>query len=183
MLFKVLFASVAALALAACATPSSYHAFADGEGGYAEQRIAPDLWRIEYRGADSEPADVVERYMLRRAAELTLASGFEWFIQLDMSAAREAEVVVEAMPARASAEAVWRPRWRRRSLSRWTDWDPRGAEASESLAQRTYEATRVVASADIQMGCGDTPPGAFNAEAVLRAESGGVTAHGGSTTR
>lgn len=158
---------VAALLLSACATPRVDHASSGDESGYAERRIGLVTWRLEYRGENADSVHAVERHMLRRAAELTLASGFEWFVQTESSATTENEIVVEGVAPRVSQGAVWRPRWRQRSLSRWTDWEPRGAPPQAEPPPRSFEIERVIASADIVMGCSTPPSGAYHARAVL----------------
>ena len=81
MRVKRLISGFAILALAACAAvgPASYGP-ADEKGfGYEETRIEANRFRIVYNGSGGMPPEIVEDYALRRAAELTLAEGFEWF--------------------------------------------------------------------------------------------------------
>jgi hypothetical protein len=155
----------AALALAACATPSAYHARAEDQTGYAERQLSAEAWSVEYRGDRFDSADAVERHMLRRAAELTLQNGYDWFSQRD--AMVESEIVVEARAPQASIAAVWRPRWRRQSRFEWTDWDPRGAQPTDRAPPPPPASERFSAQAEIVMGRAPAPPGAFDARAVL----------------
>jgi hypothetical protein len=75
----VALACLAALALAACATPTMYGP-ADANGyGYREQRIESDRFIVTFRGNTATPADAVGDAALRRAAELTLQEGYDWF--------------------------------------------------------------------------------------------------------
>jgi hypothetical protein len=77
-MFRILTASAAALALAACASLAPYGPqSASGGQGYAEQRIESDRWRVTYSGVGA-PAPVAD-LALRRAAELTEANGYDWF--------------------------------------------------------------------------------------------------------
>lgn len=70
--------SAAALALAACASMAPYGpATSPSAQGYAEQRIESDRWRVTYRGQGD--VAMVSDYALLRAAELTLANGYDWF--------------------------------------------------------------------------------------------------------
>ncbi len=72
---------IASFALVACAAtgPTAYGP-ADEKGfGYAEQKIEDDRFRITYQGSGGMPPELVEDYALQRAAELTIASGFDWF--------------------------------------------------------------------------------------------------------
>jgi len=72
--------SIAAL-LAACAAvgPAQYGPAGAGNFGYSSMKIEADRYRITYRGSGGMPPEMVEDYALRRAAELTLANGYDWF--------------------------------------------------------------------------------------------------------
>lgn len=81
MRVKMLIAGAALMALAACAAvgPAAYGP-ADEKGfGYQETRIEANRFRIVYNGSGGMPPEMVEDYALRRAAELTLSEGYEWF--------------------------------------------------------------------------------------------------------
>ncbi|MEE4210300.1 MAG: hypothetical protein V2I43_13670 [Parvularcula sp.] len=67
----------AALLLCACASSGGYGPqTASGGLGYAEQKIETARYRVSYRARNAAAA---ENGALRRAAELTLAQGFESF--------------------------------------------------------------------------------------------------------
>ncbi len=73
------FTTSLALALAACATPSVYAPAArPGAAGFSETRIENDRYRVTYRDASSEAA--AADFALLRAAELTIAQGYDWFV-------------------------------------------------------------------------------------------------------
>ena len=75
-----------ALGLAACApTPTAYGpaAAASSGVGYDDLRIEEDRWRVTFTGGPSASRSDVERLALRRAAELTLANGYDWFTVVD----------------------------------------------------------------------------------------------------
>lgn len=79
---RFLICGVALLFLGACAAtgPAEYGP-ADSKGfGFDEQRIEDSRYRVTYRGSGGMPPELVEDYALRRAAELTRANGFEWFL-------------------------------------------------------------------------------------------------------
>jgi len=76
------FAALAPLALAACMSPTYYQP-ADGGNGYSSQQIADDRYRISFSGNSVTPRNVVDNYMLYRAAEITLASGHDYFVLLE----------------------------------------------------------------------------------------------------
>lgn len=77
---RVLIAA-AAIMLAACATAvGTAYAPADSKGyGYAETRIEADRYRVSFAGDGATPQNVVEDYLLLRAAELAVENGYDWF--------------------------------------------------------------------------------------------------------
>jgi hypothetical protein len=74
-------AAIATLGLTACETigPTPYQPASASAPGYSEMRIENDRYRISFKGNSSTPRDMVETYMLYRAAELTLQNGFDNF--------------------------------------------------------------------------------------------------------
>jgi hypothetical protein len=72
--------------LAACATPTHYVAAARPDSvGYSEVRIEPGRYRVTFQGGDGAPAGQVEDYAMRRAAEIALRDGYDWFQVVDRS--------------------------------------------------------------------------------------------------
>jgi hypothetical protein len=67
-------------ALAGCAGPAVYKAAEDGGAGYAERLIETGRWRVGYRGDSRTDRATVEAWLLRRAAEVTLAEGGGHFV-------------------------------------------------------------------------------------------------------
>lgn len=74
-------AIVSSLGLAACASygPTPYQPSVNGERGYSETKIETDRYRISFKGNSLTDKETVETYLLYRAAELTLQSGFDTF--------------------------------------------------------------------------------------------------------
>jgi hypothetical protein len=71
---------LAALALAACTTPTVFAPMQRADGpGFSETRIEADRWRITFRGGSDAGPDRVSDLTLLRAAQLTLQQGFDWF--------------------------------------------------------------------------------------------------------
>ncbi|MBB4659702.1 CC0125/CC1285 family lipoprotein [Parvularcula dongshanensis] len=75
------------IALSACAT-GNQNAYREadraGGAGYSSTQIGDqDRFEIAYVGTPKMPQDVVARYALRRAAELTIEQGGEWFAVLN----------------------------------------------------------------------------------------------------
>lgn len=78
------------LALAACATPAVYAPAArPGAPGYSELKIEADRYRVTYADAPNEAA--AADYALLRAAEITLAQGYDWFIVDNRATDREGQ--------------------------------------------------------------------------------------------
>ena len=67
------------LAVAACTTsPTPYQAASD-DLGYRDQQLESNRYRVSFTGNPATPRDKVQDYALYRAAELTLASGNDYF--------------------------------------------------------------------------------------------------------
>jgi hypothetical protein len=65
--------------LAGCATP---YKSADAGKGYSDFRITTDVFAVSFRGSAGTFEETVDRYLLRRASELTLEHGFTYFVIL-----------------------------------------------------------------------------------------------------
>lgn len=82
MIRPLLAAALSAGLLAACAgTPTTYGPAGAGANavGYDDLRIEDDRWRVTFIGGSDATAADAERLALRRAAELTLEAGYDWF--------------------------------------------------------------------------------------------------------
>lgn len=78
--FRLALVSSLVLVLGACATATPYQPARDDGKGYTEQRIESNRYRIAFNGNSSTPRETVENYLLYRAAELTLNSGYDYFM-------------------------------------------------------------------------------------------------------
>ena len=77
---SLLLATLAAASLAACSTPTVYAPAATPQAsGYTEQPIEQGRWRVTFHGGSGADVHRVEDLALLRAAELTLAQGYDWF--------------------------------------------------------------------------------------------------------
>jgi hypothetical protein len=71
------------LGLAACSsTPTPYQA-ATSNFGYRDQQLENNRYRVSFAGNSATSPDAVQDYALYRAAELTLASGHDYFRVVD----------------------------------------------------------------------------------------------------
>lgn len=73
--------------LVGCASPTPYQPAVNGLG-YAEQPIEPDRYRVSFSGNALTPRETVENYLLYRAAEVTLARGYDHFVLVEKDTER-----------------------------------------------------------------------------------------------
>ena len=92
---RALIAMAAALTLSACETVTPYQPIvahnAKAAGGYSEQQIEANRWRVEFAGNSLTSRQVVERYLLFRSAQLTVAQGYDWFQSVDRHTDRQTD--------------------------------------------------------------------------------------------
>lgn len=166
-----------ALSLAACATPTPYQPAVQGKatyGGYSELRLEPNRYRVNFQGNSLTSRETVEGYLLFRAAELTVQSGYDWFAVIDRDTDKKTSTYVEPDPFYRpwyGSYGLWRPAWRYygRGMG-WRGWDPFWGDPfwSDRVDVRTVE--KFEASAEIVMQKGPKPEGdvrAFDARAVM----------------
>jgi hypothetical protein len=75
-----------ALLMAACATPTPYQPMTL-EGGYTHTRLGANMLNVVFQGNAHTPWQTAENYALYRAAELSLESGFDYFVVVGGSSA------------------------------------------------------------------------------------------------
>src|SRR5262245_48724745 len=71
-----------AIVLAGCTTtgPEYRPRDAGGSVGYTDLQLSPNRYRVSFSGSSASTRDDVEVYLLRRAAEVTLQSGYSHFV-------------------------------------------------------------------------------------------------------
>ena len=78
---RILLTLLALSMLAACASAPTRYAPAHGtDRGFSEMRIEQDRFRIEFAASSDASFQLAEDYALRRAAEVTLREGGDWFL-------------------------------------------------------------------------------------------------------
>lgn len=86
-------AAASALALSACETATPYQPLglnhSQASGGYSEYQVEPNRWTVSFSGNDLTARQTVEKYLLFRAAELSLAQGFDWFTTVERNTERK----------------------------------------------------------------------------------------------
>jgi len=140
--------------LAACETATPYqplHAGGQTSGGYSEIKIESNRWRVIFRGNDATSRETVETYLLYRAADLTVAQGFDWFEPTDRNTNKKVEVDPGA--GFYGYGYGWRPYWRRG----WGGYGWGGYWGDPYFDTTVSE--KYAASAEIVMGHGPKPEG------------------------
>jgi len=176
---------VAAVALAALltayATATPYQPNISGQkaaGGFSETRLENDRFQVNFAGNSVTSRETVERYLLYRAAEVTVQTGYDWFETADRRTDRTARAVVDnygpgwggyGYGYGGYPYGYWRPAWRGYyggAYGAWGPWgDPFWGRTSEI---RTIE--KFQASAEILLHKGPKPAGdprAYDAREIL----------------
>ncbi len=172
-------AASGALLVAGCATETPYRP-ATGSGfyrtGFSERQVEANRFLVTFAGNTVTDRDTVERYLLFRAAELTLQNGFDYFVTVDRQTDRQARTY--STPGAGGFGpgwgyggwgGYWGPSWRYYGprWGGWGGWGPWGGGFND-FDVRTVD--RYEASAEIVMRKGTPAPGevrAFNARDVI----------------
>lgn len=164
--------------VSACATATPYQPNIPGQavsGGFSEQRLEGDRFRVTFSGNSLTSRDTVEAYLLFRAAELTVQQGYDWFGIVERDTERDRRTYVERdpfyRPWYGPTYGYWRPYWRYYGGGfGWRTWDPYWGDPfwADRLDVRTVE--KFEATAEIVMRKGPKPaddPRAFDARGVM----------------
>jgi hypothetical protein len=130
---------------------------------------------VKFAGNSLTGRDTVEGYLLYRAAELTVAQGFDVFSVVERKTDKSTQTYVDPDPMfrpwYGPGYGYWRPSWRYYGAGfGWRSWDPfwGGPFWGESLDVHTVD--RFEATAEIVMSKGPKAEGdvsAFDARAVM----------------
>lgn len=157
-----LLAAAALLLLAACETTTPYQPKDAGGYGFSEQKIETNRYRIEFSGNSATPRAQVENALLYRAADLTLANGYDYFVVADRATDARTQVIPEG--PRYVSPFFFGGRYYSRRYG-WMPWyDPFWDEPRDY-----FEVTRYEANAEIAMFKGKKPANearAFDAREV-----------------
>ncbi len=159
--------------LAGCETATPYQPLGargtGASGGYSDQQITSDIWRVTFVGNTLTSRQTVENYLLYRAAQLTVQQGYDSFTIVNRATDRNVETRINTDPAFAGPYGWWRPSWRYYGGFGWRSWDPwyGGPFWADNIDVSTvskYEAT-----AEIKMSKGTMPDdkASFDARQVL----------------
>jgi len=78
----LLLSLVAAIALGGCATAYQSEGFT---GGFSETQLAPDVFRVTFKGNAFTDQEKATDFVLLRTAEIALENGFQYFVIIDAS--------------------------------------------------------------------------------------------------
>ena len=135
-------------ALAACETATPYQPLSSKNaesGGYSENKIDTNRWRVTFQGNSLTSRGTVENYLLYHAAELTLAQGFDWFEMADRATDKQSDTY--ALPGPYGYG--------------WRGWDPYFGDPfwGPGWGADFQTVERYQATAEIVMGHGEKPAG------------------------
>ncbi len=170
-------AAAAALTLSACATATPYApaGFNGQRGGYAEQRLETDRYRVSFAGNSVTSREQVEMSLLLRAAEITVENGYDWFSTVERATDRDVRYQAYPDPFYRPYSPFWGPSWRYYHRGLWSRWnDPFWGRNDIDVR----EIDRFEANAEIVLGRGAKPagdPNAFDAREVIANVGGRVT--------
>lgn len=166
------------IAVASCATPTPYQpavGIGQNRTGYWDEQVENNRFRVSFAGNSLTARDTVERYLLYRAAELTLQQGFDHFVLVTRDTETRTDTYVDRSPFGnrwgAGGYGNWRPYWRwYRPRYGWRSWDPFYDDpfADNDFDVRTIN--RYEAMAEIVTGKGPKPTEnvrAFDAREVV----------------
>jgi hypothetical protein len=170
---RLFLAAVAALLLSACGTATPYQPYQAGglhssAGGFSEQRIGSDRFRVSFSGNSLTSRETVERYLLFRSAEVALAEGYDWFSLADRHTDRKTRTIIDHHDP--FGYDYWQPTWAYLGRGRWImldPWGPRPFFDDEEIRR----IDRYEASAEIFLGKGAKPANdatAFDAHEVIK---------------
>jgi len=175
------FLALAALGLlAGCATPTPYQPYqpemsAGVHGGYSDQQVGADRFRVRFHGNELTSRDRVEGYLLYRAAELTLQKGYDWFEIVDRHTEHDVQTYVRPdpfyRPWYGQAYGYWRPHWRYyRPGAGWGYWHPEFGDPFWSHSVDVQRVESFEAEAEIIVRKGPKPAAearGFDARTVM----------------
>ena len=164
------------LAVAGCMTATPYQP-ATGVGeqrtGYWDEQIEANRFRVSFAGNSLTSRETVERYLLYRAAQLTLERGADYFILVDRDTEKKTRTY--ATPSFAPGPygyGYWSPYWRYYSPSfGWRSWDPYWGDPFFDRQVDVRTVDRYVAMAEVVIGRGPKPADnlrAFDARSVIQ---------------
>lgn len=170
------------LLTASCGMESTYRP-ATGHGfersGYSDRQIENNRFQISFSGNSYTSRDTVEKYLLFRAAELTVQRGYDYFVLADRNVDKSTRTY--ATPGIGGGfgygggygfGGYWGPSWRYRGRGfGWRSWDPYFGDPFFGNGIDVNTIDKYEANAEIVVGRGPKPNNnvrAFDAHDVVR---------------
>ncbi|MDB5709084.1 MAG: hypothetical protein JWL96_1154 [Sphingomonas bacterium] len=167
------------LLLAGCATETAYRP-ATGTGfarvGYSDHQVEANRFEVTFSGNSYTSRDTVEKYLLYRAAELTLQQGGDYFIMADRNtdhSSRSYTTPGIGGPGYGYGGwgGYWGPSWRYFGRGYgWRSWDPFFGDPFWDRNVDIQTVDKYEATAEIIIGRGPKPRDnvrAFDAKEVI----------------
>lgn len=163
------------LLLAGCATETAYRP-ATGTGfarvGYSDHQVEANRFEVTFSGNSYTSRDTVEKYLLYRAAELTLQQGGDYFIMADRNTDHSSRsYTTPSFGGYGGWGGYWGPSWRYRGRGfGWRSWDPFFGDPFWDRDVDIQTVDKYEASAEIIIGRGPKPRDnvrAFDAREVI----------------
>jgi len=162
------------LLMAGCATEAAYQP-ATGAGfsrvGYSDRMIEANRFMVSFDGNSYTSRDTVERYLLYRAAELTVQQGFDHFILADRNTDKRTRTYTTPSAFGPGPYGYWGASWRFRGRGfGWRSWDPFWGDPFWDRDVDVTTVDKYEASAEIVLGHGPKPANnvhAFDAREVM----------------
>ncbi|MFP3943623.1 MAG: CC0125/CC1285 family lipoprotein [Alphaproteobacteria bacterium] len=156
-----------AVLAASCATQTPYAPADGGRLGYSEQQIENNRYTVSFAGNSLTDRQTVETYLLYRAAELTLQSGYDYFVVVEQDTEKSTTY----------RSTIYDYPYRHHFFLSWYGY-PYGPHFGGGLAtETTRPIERYRAVAEIVMYEGEKPesdPAAFDARSVIEHLGPGV---------
>ena len=152
-------------ALGGCMSATPYQAFAPGRGGYSDERLGDNRYRVVFAGNEATSAEAVGNGLLRRAAELAVDQGADWFRVSQQATEGEVREIDTRLGrvrvSRGAGYGAWR--------NYGSFYTASGLGFFPALWRRAHGGERLEASAVIELGQGPAPTGegVFTASEVL----------------
>jgi hypothetical protein len=160
-------------ALAGCMNATPYQP-ATGTGqyrtGYWDEQIEANRFRVTFAGNSLTSRDTVERYLLYRAAQLTVENGGDYFTLADRNTEKKSQTYIDR-PFGPGPWGYWGPSWRYYGRGwGWRSWDPFWGDPFFDRDIDVRQVDRYEATAEIVIGRGPKPNNvhAFDARDVLQ---------------
>lgn len=165
--------AASSLALAGCLSETSYRP-ATGSGfareGFSDRQVERNRFLVSFSGNTVTGRDTVERYLLFRAAELTVQNGYDYFVMADRDTERRSRTYVN-QPFSSGPYGYWGPSWRYYGRGfGWRSWDPYWGDPFWGDRIDVTTVDKYEASTEVVMGNGPKPAGnvrAFDAREVM----------------